>query len=35
MPTQREGLKKAVSKRMAEDLELSKDLKYAFKRFFI
>ena len=35
MPTQREGLRKAVAKRTAEDIEWSKDLKYAFKRFFV
>ena len=35
MPTHREGLRKAVAKRTAEDIEWSKDLKYAFKRFFL
>ena len=35
LPTNREGLRKAVAKRTAEDVEWAKDLKYAFKRFFL
>ena len=34
LPTSRESLRKVVAKRIAEDLEWTKDLKYAFRRFF-